>query len=70
MQRLKPPNSTLDVTRIERAALGAVLVDQSTWPRLSELNPDDFSLDAHRRIFSTMLELTNRRLPIEILVTD
>jgi putative DNA primase/helicase len=67
MQRLKPPNSTLDVTRIERAALGAVLVDQSTWPRLSELNPDDFSLDAHRRIFSTMLELTNRRLPIEIL---
>jgi replicative DNA helicase len=42
----------------ERAILGAVLLDNSSYPQAAEhLRAEDFSLDSHRRIYLRMMEL-------------
>ena len=42
----------------ERSILGAILLDNSLYDQAAEnLTPDDFSLDAHRRIYSRMRDL-------------
>ncbi len=42
----------------ERAILGAILLDNSTYPQAAEhLLAEDFSLDSHRRIYLRMMEL-------------
>ncbi len=42
----------------ERAVLGAILLDNQTYPQAAEfLRAEDFSLDSHRRIYLRMMEL-------------
>ena len=42
----------------ERSILGAILLDNSLYDQAAEyLAPDDFSLDAHRRVYSRMRDL-------------
>ncbi|HUB01876.1 MAG TPA: replicative DNA helicase [Terriglobales bacterium] len=52
----------------ERSILGAILLDNHAFNDAAEhLRPDDFSLDAHRRIYSRMLELAESSRPIDII---
>ena len=50
---------------IERAVLGAVLMNPAHWRQIAVLRPDDFSLDSHRRIFSCMRNLADSFRPID-----
>ena len=52
---------------IERGVLGAVLVDNTVWERVAALRSDDFSLEAHRRIYATMSHLRETGRPIDML---
>jgi replicative DNA helicase len=52
----------------ERAVLGAVLLDNSTYSQAAEhLGADDFSLDSHRRIYLRMMELAESSRPIDFV---
>jgi len=52
----------------ERSILGAVLLDNQAYNDAAEhLKPDDFSLDAHRRIYSRMMDLAESSRPIDII---
>lgn len=52
----------------ERAILGAILLDNSTYPQAAELlNSDDFCLDSHRRIYMRMMELGENGRPIDFV---
>src|SRR5260370_9172738 len=52
----------------ERTILGAILLDNSSCNEAAEsLRSDDFYLDAHRRIFSRMMELSERGAAIDII---
>src|SRR5216684_19894 len=56
----------------ERAILGAILLDNSSYPQAAEhLRADDFSLDSHRRIYLRMMELAELGRPIDfVTLTD
>jgi replicative DNA helicase len=52
----------------ERSILGAILLDNHAFNDAAEhLRPDDFSLDAHRRIYSRMMDLAESSRPIDII---
>jgi len=52
----------------EKAVLGAILIDNSTFDQAAEaLTPDDFYFEGHRKIFMGMLELSRRFRPIDTL---
>ncbi len=52
----------------ERAILGAVLLDNSAFNQAAEsLRAEDFSLDAHRRIYARMCELSETAKQIDII---
>jgi replicative DNA helicase len=52
----------------ERAILGAVLLDNSSYPQAAEfLRAEDFSLDSHRRIFLRMMELAETGRAIDFV---
>src|SRR5712675_3533337 len=52
----------------ERAILGAILLDNSSYPQAAEhLRADDFSLDSHRRIYLRMMELAESSRPIDMI---
>jgi len=52
----------------ERSILGAILLDNHAFNDAAEhLRADDFSLDAHRRIYSRMMELAESSRPIDII---
>src|SRR5260370_23073918 len=52
----------------ERAILGAILLDNSTYPQAAEhLLADDFSLDSHRRISLRMMELAESGRAIDFV---
>jgi len=51
----------------ERSILGAILLDSLTFDQAAELKSDDFSLDAHRRIFSRMRDLQDTGRPIDMI---
>jgi len=52
----------------ERAILGAILLDNQTYPQAAEiLNAGDFSLDSHRRIYASMMELAESNRPIDFV---
>jgi len=52
----------------ERSILGAILLDNHSYNDAAEhLRPEDFSLDAHRRIYSRMMELAETSRPIDII---
>ncbi len=52
----------------EKAVLGAILIDNSTFDQAAEaLTPDDFYFEGHRKIFMSMLELSRTFKPIDTL---
>ena len=52
----------------ERAILGAILLDNSSYPQAAEhLQADDFSLDSHRRIYLRMMELAENGRAIDFV---
>jgi replicative DNA helicase len=55
-----------DSIQSERAILGAILLDNTLYDQAAELlTPDDFSLDAHRRIYSRMQDLQESGRPVD-----
>ena len=54
--------------RAECAILGAVLLDNQRFNDAAEhLKPEDFSIDAHRRIYTRMMDLAESSRPIDII---
>jgi len=52
----------------ERSILGAVLLDNTLYDQAAEhLTPDDFSLEAHRRIYSRMRDLQETGRPVDMI---
>ena len=52
----------------EKTILGAILLDNAAHAEAAErLEPDDFSLDSHRRIFLRMSELMNDQRAVDIV---
>jgi replicative DNA helicase len=52
----------------ERSILGAILLDNSLYNQAAEhLVADDFSLDAHRRIYSRMRDLQETGRPVDMI---
>ena len=52
----------------ERSILGAILLDNSLYDQAAEhLTSDDFSLDAHRRIYSRMRDLQETGRPVDMI---
>ncbi len=52
----------------ERSILGAILLDNSLYDQAAEnLTPDDFSLDAHRRMYSRMRDLQESGRPVDMI---
>lgn len=62
----RSPPQNLDV---ERAVLGAILLDNEALPKAVESLPgsDDFYKPAHRKIFECMLELFERNEPVDLM---
>src|SRR5208283_4658896 len=51
----------------ERSILGAILLESLLFDQAAEPKPDDFSLDAHRRIFSRMRDLQDAGRPVDMI---
>ncbi|HUT54590.1 MAG TPA: replicative DNA helicase [bacterium] len=63
MDRVPPHN-----LEAERAVLAAVLLENQALVTVMEmLEPDDFYLDAHRVIFSSMQEMFNKGMPVDLI---
>ena len=53
----------------ERSILGAILLDNSLYDQAAEhLTANDFSLDAHRRIYSRMRDLQETGRPVDMIM--
>jgi replicative DNA helicase len=69
----KIPDLTLDVglpanCDAEKTILGAILLDNAAWEEVvAGLNPDDFSLDSHRRIALRMIQLLKAGNAVDIV---
>lgn len=62
-ERLTPQN-----LEAEQSFLGALLLDKDAVIKVADmLNPEDFYLDKHRRVYESMLDLYRRSEPIDIL---
>jgi len=63
------PTSTLPANiDAERSILGAILLDNFAYNEAAEhLKSDDFSLDAHRRIYARMMDLAESSRPIDLV---
>ncbi|MDP3771443.1 MAG: replicative DNA helicase, partial [bacterium] len=63
MDRIPPQN-----LEAERSLLGALLIDRDGMIRIADrVRADDFYTDAHRMIFAAMLDLFEKREPIDLL---
>jgi len=63
--KLKLPPQDLEV---EQSVLGALLIDKDAIIKIADiLKPDDFYSPAHEKIYETVLELYEKRQPIDIL---
>jgi archaellum biogenesis ATPase FlaH len=61
----RPLPASLDV---ERSILGAILLDNSAFAEAAlTLQPSDFSLDSHRRIYTRMMDLVESSRPIDMI---
>lgn len=62
------PTSLSDaIAQTERALLGSVLLDNSVWSQADELSVQDFSLDAHRRIYGRMAAMFEDQQPVDLI---
>src|SRR5215472_10748343 len=55
----------MDNSRVERDVLGCILLVNSLWEQASSLYEQDFSLEAHQRIFRRMRDLAESTRPID-----
>jgi hypothetical protein len=61
-------HSPADSRRVERSILGAILLDNSLYDQAAEhLTPNDFSLDAHRRVYSRIRDLQGSGRPVDMI---
>ena len=51
----------------ERAVLGGILLDNEAFIEAADLEPGDFSLDSHRRIYACMVQLAESSRAIDIV---
>ena len=59
-----PPQSK----ELEDAVLGAIMLEKSAFDTVVEiLKPECFYVDAHQRIFTAMMSLANKQMPIDLL---
>jgi len=59
---------TAEVIEIEKALLGGILLDSDILPTvIGKLDPDDFYLDTHRRVYRGIIQQKNDALPIDYL---
>lgn len=64
MPEKKPPQNV----EAEQCLLGCLMLDKNAIIRVSDfVSPDDFYKDAHREIYATMMDLSNKMEPIDIL---
>ncbi len=62
-----PPQSI----EAEQSVLGAVLIDRDAMIEIAEfLKPEDFYRQAHGRIYAVMLDLSERREPIDVVTVS
>ncbi len=62
-----PPQSL----EAEQSVLGAVLIDRDAMIEIAEfLKPEDFYRQAHGRIYAVMLDLSERREPIDVVTVS
>lgn len=62
-----PPQSI----EAEQSVLGAVLIDRDTMIEIADfLKPEDFYRQAHGRVYAVMLDLSERREPIDIVTVS
>lgn len=55
---------------LEGAILGAIMLEKTAIDRVAEyLRPEHFYVDTHQKIFTAMLSIHSRHLPIDLLVT-
>ncbi len=55
----------------EKALLGAMLIEQTVISEVASLlNPRDFYLDSHRKIYEAMLALWNRQEPVDLITVS
>lgn len=63
LDRVPPQN-----IEAEQSVIGSILLENDVLPTVIEyLRPDDFYKDAHKRIYSAMLELYERNEPIDLI---
>ncbi len=63
LDRVPPQN-----IEAEQSVIGAILLENEVLPSVMEyLSPHDFYKDAHKRIYSAMLELYNKSEPIDLI---
>ena len=58
------------IVQTERALLGTVLLDDDVWPQTSELSIQDFSLDAHQRIYGSMAAMLEDQQAVDIVTVQ
>ena len=62
-----PPQSL----EAEQSVLGAVLIDRETIIEIAEfLRPEDFYRQAHANVYRAMLELFERREPVDLVTVS
>lgn len=69
------PTSTISVTKVpphdieaEKCVVGSILIDKNAIVKIADfIHTDDFYYDPHAIVFGAMLELFNRRSPIDLL---
>ena len=63
LERVPPQN-----LEAERSVLGGILLENQAMPNLMEiLEEDDFYRDAHRKIYRAMIDLCERRDPVDLI---
>jgi len=63
IDRVPPQNP-----QAEQAVLGSMMLDgEAVAPVITTLQPDDFYCDAHRVIYTAMLDLVDRRDPVDLI---
>lgn len=61
----KLPPQDLDA---EQSVLGSILIDKESFYKIIDrILPQDFYLDAHKKVFETMIELAEKSKPLDIL---
>ena len=59
------------IDRLPQSVLGAILIDRETIIEIAEfLQPQDFYRQAHGTIYKAMLELFERREPVDLVTAQ